>query len=135
MVFEKAVHNEVSVTSTLIVLRSIIPDMDLVFTVLEAPKLILFLKNWYTSPPEAVKITFSPKQAVLLPTIFALGAGMTEIEIGSLISLQERPLKTEVIILRYSVVDEIIAEGERVSCFPPGPKRFVNRPDPFLLCH
>ena len=56
MVFEKAVQDEVSVTSTLIESKLAKPDMDLVFTVLDAPILIEFLKYSYKYPPEAVKI-------------------------------------------------------------------------------
>ena len=99
MVFEKAVQDEVSVTSTLIVFKLAKPDMDLVLTLLDAPKLIEFSKNSYTSPPEAVKITSSPKQAVSLATKVPVGAGITEIVTGLLISVQERPLSSEVINL------------------------------------
>ena len=73
--------------------------MDIVFTVLDAPRLIEFLKNSYTSPPEAVKITFSPKHAVSLPTIVPVGIGMTDIVIGLLTLEHLRVLKVEVIIL------------------------------------
>ena len=45
MVFEKAVQDEVSVTSTLIKSKCVKVDMDVVLTVLDAPKLIEFSKN------------------------------------------------------------------------------------------
>ena len=82
-----------------------------------------------------MKTTFSPKQAVSVATKVPVGAGFTEIVTGLLIFVHERPLSSEIINLRKSVVDEIIAEGERTSCDPSGARIFTNGLAPILLCH
>ena len=123
-----------SVTSTVIESRSSKSDLEIVDTVLLAPKLVPPLKNSYRTPPEALKRTASPKQAVLVPVNEARGSGETESRTVLLIKLQVLPLKV-LIATRLKSVSVDTEEGVYNSPLPAGNAIGIKVFVPDLLSH
>ena len=92
---DKVVQLAELVTSTVIWSRLVNAVELYVLEELGAPNVAPLLKNSYNTPPEAVKIIFSPIQPVFVPTNEAVGAGLTVIERALLNSSQTTPLRVD----------------------------------------